>query len=257
VELINPWPIVAPTIHIDTVPNTDQVYAAELEVVGDIGAILDAITAELHGASRWTESEIAAHRAGLRVLYAAGRVAGRLNPSDVVDVVRAAMPTETLVTTDVGSHKLLVGQGWTAHAPRSVLMSIGLSSMGFSLPAAITAKLLHPERPVVCFTGDGGLAMVQAELRVAATLKLALVVIVFCDNSLNRIELKQMARQYPSWGTRIEATDIAMLAQAMGCEGVNVDSARSLEAALAAPRPTDRPLVIGAAIDPTQHAAQF
>ncbi len=167
------------------------------------------------------------------------------------------MPTETIVTTDVGSHKLLVGQGWTAHAPRSVLMSNGLSSMGFSLPAAITAKLLHPERPVVCFTGDGGMAMVQAELRVAATLKLAPVVVVFCDNSLNRIELKQMARHYPSWGTRIAATDIAMLAKAMGCEGVNVDSARALEAVLAAPRPTDRPLVIGAAIDPSQYAAQF
>jgi acetolactate synthase-1/2/3 large subunit len=257
VELIKPWPITAPAIHIDTVPNTDQVYGAELEIVGDIATILEAIAAEMRGGSRWTEAEIAAHRARLRELYAAGRVAGRLNPSDVVDAVRAAMPTETIVTTDVGSHKLLVGQGWTAHAPRSVLMSNGLSSMGFSLPAAITAKLLHPERPVVCFTGDGGMAMVQAELRVAATLKLAPVVVVFCDNSLNRIELKQMARHYPSWGTRIAATDIAMLAKAMGCEGVNVDSARALEAVLAAPRPTDRPLVIGAAIDPSQYAAQF
>jgi acetolactate synthase-1/2/3 large subunit len=257
VELIKPWPITAPTIHIDTVANTDQVYGAEIEIVGDIAAILDAISADLRGASAWTAAEIAAHRAGLHERYAAGRVAGRLNPSDVVDVVRAAMPVETLVTTDVGSHKLLVGQGWTAHSPRSVLMSNGLSSMGFSLPAAITAKLLHPGRPVVCFTGDGGLAMVQGELRVAATLKLAPVVVVFCDNSLNRIELKQMARHYPSWGTRIAATDIALLAQAMGCEGVNVDSARALEAALAAPRPADRPLVIGATIDAAQYAAQF
>jgi acetolactate synthase-1/2/3 large subunit len=136
-------------------------------------------------------------------------------------------------------------------------MSNGLSSMGFSLPAAMTAKLLHPQRPVVCFTGDGGLAMVQGELRTAATLKLAPVVVVFCDNSLNRIELKQSARHYPSWGTRIEPTDIALLAQSMGCDGVNVDSARALEAALAAPRSANRPLVIGAAIDPAQYAAQF
>jgi acetolactate synthase-1/2/3 large subunit len=93
------------------------------------------------------------------------------------------MPAETIVTTDVGSHKLLVGQGWTAHAPRSVLMSNDLSSMGFSLPAAITVKLLHLERPLVCFTGDGGMAMVQAELRVAATLKLGLVVVVFATTA--------------------------------------------------------------------------
>ena len=205
VELIKPWSLAVPTIHIDTVPNTDQVFGAEIEIVGDIAAILHAIADAAPSGARWTHAEIAAHRARLRELYGAGRVAGRLNPSDVVDVVRAAMPADTIVSTDVGSHKLLVGQGWTTHAPRGLLMSNGLSSMGFSLPAAMTAKLLHPERPVVCFTGDGGLAMVQGELRTAATLKLAPLVVVFCDNSLNRIELKQAARRYPSWGTRIEA----------------------------------------------------
>jgi acetolactate synthase-1/2/3 large subunit len=257
VELIKPWSLTAPTIHIDTVPNTDQVYGAEIEIVGDIGTILDAIVDAGAGGERWSHAEIAAHRARLRELYSAGRVAGRMNPSDVVDVLRAAMPEDTIVTTDVGSHKLLVGQGWTAHTPRSLLMSNGLSSMGFSLPAAITAKLMCPQRPVVCFTGDGGLAMVQGELRVAASLKLAPLVVVFCDNSLNRIELKQMARHYPSWGTRIDPTDIAMLAHSMGCDGINVDSMRGLEAALAAPRSNDRPLVIGAVIDPSQYAAQF
>ena len=257
VELIKPWSLTAPTIHIDTVPNTDQVYGAEIEIVGDIGTILDAITDAGVGGGRWSHAEIAAHRTRLRELYGAGRVSGRMNPSDVVDVVRAAMPADTIVSTDVGSHKLLVGQGWTTHTPRSVLMSNGLSSMGFSLPAAMTAKLIHPDRPVVCFTGDGGLAMVQGELRVAASLKLAPIVVVFCDNSLNRIELKQMARHYPSWGTRIDPTDIALLAQAMGCDGVNVDSVRGLEVALAGPRSSDRPLVIGAKIDPSQYAAQF
>lgn len=257
VELIKPWPIVAPTIHIDSVPNSDQVYGAEVEIVGDIAAICDAIAGGATRGERWTRAEIAAHRGRLRELYASGRVAGRLNPSDVVDIVRAAMPPQTIVTTDVGSHKLLVGQGWTAHAPRSVLMSNGLSSMGYSLPAAITAQLLNPGTPVVCFTGDGGMAMVQAELRVAASLKIAPIVVVFCDNSLNRIELKQAQRRYPSWGTRIDATDIALLAQAMGCDGINVGSAAALEAALAEPRSADRPLVIGATIDPSQYAAQF
>ncbi len=257
VELIKPWSLKLPTIHIDSVPNTDQVYGAGLEIVGDIAGILDAISAAQPGASAWTRAEIAAHRAQLRERYSAGRVAGRLNPSDVVDIVRAAMPADTRVSTDVGSHKLLVGQGWTTHRPRHLLMSNGLSSMGFSLPAAITAQLLDPLQPVVCFTGDGGLAMVQGELRVAATLKLSPTVIVFCDGSLNRIELKQAARQYPSSGTRIDATDIALLARSMGCDGVNVDSARGLEAALAAPRSADRPLVIGATIDPSQYAAQF
>ena len=81
--------------------------------------------------------------------------------------------------------------------------------------------------------------------------------VVFCDNSLNRIELKQSNRNYPSWGTLIEPTDLAQLAPAMGCEGAMVDSAAALQKVLSGARPKDRPLVIGARIDPAQYAAQF
>ena len=190
-------------------------------------------------------------------LYYQGRVAGALNPTDVIDTVRAAMPRDTVVSTDVGSHKLLVGQGWTTYRPRGVLMTNGLSSMGYALPAAITARHLLGDRPVVCFTGDGGLAMVQGELRLAASLKLGLKVVVFCDDSLNRIELKQMARQYPSQGTLIEPTDMVKLAESMGCDGIAVDSVSGLEKALTGHAAPDRPLVIGARIDPAQYAAQF
>jgi len=256
-ELIKPWALSVPTIHIDATPNTDQVYPAELELVGDIGAILDALARECRGEPRWQPQEVARHREALRTQYYAGRVAGRLNPTDVVDLVRGAMPRDAIATSDVGSHKLLVGQGWAAYEPRSVLMTNGLSSMGYSLPAAITAKLLNPERPVVCFCGDGGLAMVQAELGLAASLGLDLLVVVFCDNSLNRIEIKQAVRKYPSWGTRIESTDFGALAPAMGCEGLMVDSEAALSRALAEARPRDRPLVIGARIDPAQYLTQF
>jgi acetolactate synthase-1/2/3 large subunit len=129
--------------------------------------------------------------------------------------------------------------------------------MGHSLPAAITAKLLMGERNVVCFIGDGGLAMVGSELRTASHLGLGIVVIVFCDNSLNRIELKQHARQFPSFGTTIPETDVVMLARAMDCDAVRIDSAADLEKALAEGAPTERPLVIAAHIDPSQYLAQF
>ena len=261
VELIKPWSPAAAVIHIDMTPNTDQIYPAEVEIVGAIPAILDAVSDavsnSIGGAPKWKESAVKSHRDELVALYYAGRVAGKLNPTDVVDLVREAMPWDTVATTDVGSHKLLIGQGWTTHVPKGVLMSNGLSSMGFSLPAAITQQLLERERPVVCFMGDGGLAMVQGELRLAASLGLPLIVIVFCDNSLNRIELKQMSRQYPSFGTLFAPTDVARLAESMGCEGINVSSAPALEAALGDGRDPGRPRVIGAEIDPAQYAAQF
>lgn len=258
VELIKPWSPVLPVLHIDSTPNTDQIYAAELEAVGPIRPMLEAITDGLGSdGPRWSEAELREHRAALRALYLSGRVAGALNPTDVVEAVLAATPDAT-VTTDVGSHKLLVGQGWRASRTNSVLMTNGLSSMGYSLPAALTAKLLAPADDVICFTGDGGLAMVQGELRLAATLKLGLTIVVFCDNSLNRIELKQTSRQLPSFGTRIDATSMPLLAESMACEGVDVSSVAELERVLA-DRDPDRtvPLVIGAQIDPAQYAAQF
>ena len=135
--------------------------------MGSISAIIDELSRTYKGEPRWNEREISAHRTKLRDGYYSGKVAGKLNPSDVVDTVQEAMPRDTIATTDVGSHKLLVGQGWAAYEPLTLLMTNGLSSMGFALPAAITAKLLNPDRPVVCFSGDGGLAMVQSELHLA------------------------------------------------------------------------------------------
>jgi len=254
VELIRPWSPQVETIHIDSTPNTDQIYPAAIEVVGPIAPILGVLTDEFNGNALWTAKEFAAHRDGLRTRYHEGRVAGRLNPSDVVDIVYEASTPDTVISTDVGSHKLRVGQGWITHEPRSVLISNGLSSMGYALPAAIAARVAKPDRPVIGFMGDGGFAMVQGELRLAASLKLGITVIVFCDNSLNLIERKQIVRQYPSIGTTIEPTDIAKLAESMGCEGVNVSTAKELEAAFSdRSGRRDVPLVIGAAIDPTQY----
>ena len=257
VELIKPWQLVAPSIHIDSTPNTDQIYAADTEIVGPIGDALLAIAGSYKGQAKWREKQVADHMQKLRQLYYAGRVKGRLNPTDVIDVVRAATPKTTIVTSDVGSHKLLVGQGWTTYHPRGVLMTNGLSSMGYALPATIVTRLVAPKNPSVCFIGDGSLAMVQGELRLAATLKTEATIVVFKDNSLNRIELKQMAKKYPSWGTRIDATDMVGLARSMGCEGFEVSTAKQLEKVLADTPPRGRPVVIGATIDPAQYLAQF
>jgi acetolactate synthase-1/2/3 large subunit len=257
VELIKPWQLSAPVIHIDSTPNTDQIYTAQTEIVGAIPGILAALTAQYRGEPRWSEKEIASHRERLWELYYAGRIKGKLNPTDVVDIVREAMPRNAVATADVGSHKLLVGQGWKTYHPRGVLMTNGLSTMGYALPAAIVSGMLNPRDPTVCFVGDGGLAMVQSELRLAATLKTPITVVVFCDNSLNRIELKQMVREYPSYGTLIDATDVAAVARAMDCEGYQVSTGRELEKVLAEHRPQNRPVVIGAMIDPEQYKSQF
>ena len=257
VELIKPWHVKAPVLHIGTTPNIDQIYASEVEAVGNVASILKWLADGYRGQPRWTAAEVAGHRARLRAAYYAGHVRGQLNPTDVVDTVREVAAAAAIATCDVGSHKLLVGQGWTATQPRSVLMTNGLSAMGFGLPAAIAAKLAYPDRPVVAMIGDGGLAMTATELRLAAARGLGIAIVVFVDGSLNRIELKQHARSYPATATRIEDTDLVMLAGAMQCDGARVASAAELSSALKGVNTLTRPLVIEARIDPSQYESQF
>jgi acetolactate synthase-1/2/3 large subunit len=257
VELIKPWPGEVPVLHMATTPNVDQVYASEVEMVGHVGDILNWLADDYSGQQRWTVAEVAAHRARLRAQYYAGRVNGRLNPTDVVDTVREIAAPDAIATCDVGSHKLLAGQGWTATLPRSVLMTNGLSAMGFGLPAAIAAKMAFPDRPVVAMIGDGGMAMTATELRLAASRGLGIVVVVLVDGSLNRIELKQALANYPSTATRIEDTDLVMLVGAMQCDGARVESVHELASALKDMNTRTRPLVIEARIDPAQYESQF
>jgi acetolactate synthase I/II/III large subunit len=260
VELISPWSVRTPVLHADTTPNTDQVYASRCELVGNVAAILGWIAVQWSGEPRWTEAEVAAHRSRLRAAWQAGRAEGRLNPSDVVTIAREAAPAETIMTTDVGSHKIMAGQAWLARRPRSVLVTNGLSAMGFGVPAAIAARLTLPDRPVIALVGDGGFAMTATELRIAAELGLPVTVVVFADGSLNRIELRQQLMGYPAAGTRMGATDLPALAEALGCDGVRVDTPAALDKALCdlgERSAGTRPLVVEARIDPAQYQVQF
>lgn len=257
VELIKPWTVKAAVLHIDAIENSDQIYFAECEMVGSIPMMLDWLREEWTRSEVWNIKDIESHKTTLSNTYYSGKVSGKLNPTDVVDVVRGAMPKSTIGVSDVGSHKMLIGQGWTTYEPRGLLMTNGLSSMGYGIPAAIAASLADRTRPVVAMVGDGGFAMAATEIRLAAERKLPIIFVVFVDNSLNRIELKQMARGYPSTATRIEDSDIVKMAEAMHCDGVRATSIPELERAMASAQSITRPLVIEARIDPGQYEAQF
>lgn len=257
VELIKPWKVAAPVLHVDMLANSDQIYRADLELIGDIATSLTWLAEEFQGEGRWRAAELTRYRRQLTDAYYAGRVSGALNPTDVVDVVRAAAPHHTIATTDVGSHKLLVGQGWRTWEPRTTLMTNGLSAMGFGVPAAIGAKIACPDRPVVALVGDGGFAMAASEMRLAAARDLGITVVVFVDGSLNRIELKQLASSYASTATRIEDTDLVKLAEAMGCDGARAESIPELEKCVTDIEMRNRPLIIEARINPAQYQSQF
>src|SRR5205807_4625224 len=160
----------------------------------------------------------------------------------------------TVVTSDVAWHRSRAGQVWQASEPRSVLIPNGLSAMGFGVPAAIAARLTRPGRPVIALVGDGGFAMAATEMRIASALGVPVTVVVFADNSLNRIELRQQLMGYPPTDTRMDGMDLVTLAEAMDCDGIRANSPAALEKALEGfgtrTRTRTRPLVVEARVDP-------
>src|SRR6185369_10624918 len=102
-----------------------------------------------------------------------------------------ALPAETIVTTDVGSHKYLFGQFWPSRKPETFWMSNGLSGMAYGLSAAIGAKLARPDVPVLAAVGDGGFSMNCQELETATRVGAPFITVVLEDNSYSLIKLAQ------------------------------------------------------------------
>jgi len=170
-----------------------------------------------------------------------------LSPHDVVRETRRAHG-DALLTVDAGAHMLVAMPLWDTDEAGSVLISNGLATMGFSLPAAIGAALGRPGRRVVCFVGDGGLGMVLPELETVSRLGLDLTVVVLNDQALTLIRLKQKEHQGGDRAVTYGAVDFAGVATAMGVPGTVVTELDGLRAALAATG--SGPCLLDARIDP-------
>jgi acetolactate synthase-1/2/3 large subunit len=199
------------------------------------------------GRSEWDEAEITelveAQRQAMRV----SGEPGELLPNRVVEIA-AEEYAGARITVDAGAHMFPVMALWPAREPCGVLISNGLSTMGFALPAAIGAALLDRSERVVVFTGDGGLLMCLAELRTAAREKLRLRIIVFEDGELSLIRMKQVQRGYRTEGVSIGDMDWRGVACSMGVEGRVAASEEELRACLRETAELDGPVLIAARI---------
>jgi acetolactate synthase I/II/III large subunit len=194
--------------------------------------------------------------AAARLASAAGASPGLLAPQQVVATVRACTPPETIATVDAGAHMLVAMPLWEVPEPRRLLVSSGLATMGYALPAAIAAALCAPQVPVVAFTGDGGLGMTLAEIETAVRLSLPVIVIVFNDAALSLIKLKQKpAGQGGDEAVRYRPVSFAAAATAMGAAGAAATTERDLAAALTAALRRPGPTVIDASVDPASYLA--
>jgi acetolactate synthase-1/2/3 large subunit len=146
---------------------------------------------------------------------------------------------------------------WQSPGPNLSLISRGLSTMGFAVPAAIAASLAEPGRTTVAFTGDGGLMMCLGELGTAVQSGSTPIVVVFNDSSLTLIGAKQRRRQMAAAGVDFTPADFAQVAAAFGWWSIRVDAASDLPAAFAQALAAGRPALIDVIVNPLQYDAQI
>jgi acetolactate synthase-1/2/3 large subunit len=252
VELIPaPWPYAASILSLAEWHADAEYFTPTVEVVGPLEQSLEAL-APLRG-------QLATAGAGLASLQRALDVPGGdgLLPQDVVRAVRTACPAGTIATVDSGAHMFPAMAYWTVDVPGEVLISSGLATMGFALPAAIGAAQAHSGRRVVCLTGDGGLGMALAELETAARYSLPIVIIVLNDSALSLIEIKQREGQGAMNAVRYSGADFAAIARAFGLGSRQVTTLEELRDALDAALAEPGPFLIDVVVDPAGYPAML
>ena len=256
VELLpQPWPDGPPVLSCAETRMAVAHVPFRAQWVAPVGPSLRQIGAGL-GRTDWEATAVRRHVARQRDLV---RGPGpSLTAAAVVDrTARTFAPVAARVTVDAGAHMFPATTLWPVLEPNGLLISNGLSTMGFALPAAIGAALLDRARPVVAFTGDGGLLMCAGELLTAAREGLRIVTVVFADGSLSLIEIKQARRRLQPSGVAIGSVDWRGLAASVGVAADVATTGAELDRALVRARDRRGPSLIEARIDRSPYGAML
>ena len=260
VELIPAaWSYAAPVVLLGSWPVDDSSFFGDhlaLEVVGNLAELVEAASAVMRTDCEADAGERFRRAAQHEVRAAAPVEPNALTPQQVVDVANRAAAAGTIATVDAGAHMLVVMPLWSAHAPGELLISSGLATMGFALPAAIAAALVHPERRVVCFTGDGGIGMALGELETVARLHLSITVVVFNDSTLSLIAAKQQPEGHGGEAAvTYRPVDFAAVARGCGVPGERVNDVDAYDRAVRASFAKAGPTLLDVSVDPSAYGA--
>jgi acetolactate synthase-1/2/3 large subunit len=225
-----------------------------LSLIVNAAAGIDTICESLAGLPRgtkdWHDRDVSGH---MRELEQALRPASSFATHHVLDALRRELGPDDILAYDVGAHTHQIATQWRTDAPHTCISTNGWSSMGYGMPAAYAAKLVHPDRRVVAVVGDGCFQMTAGELALARRLGLAVPVIVLNDGWLSLLKIKQEHAGYELSGVRL-GEPVAPPAHYFGvpCRGVRDQGefAAALDWALALKGPS----VIEAFVDSSAYS---
>ncbi|HEX5589201.1 MAG TPA: thiamine pyrophosphate-dependent enzyme [Candidatus Limnocylindrales bacterium] len=258
------WSIPAPGTrwaHVDVAPvrPSPALAPADLAIESDAKQFLRAAIARLESRgvleATSTDARVARNEADRAAWEAAAVVTDHpwsgpgVHPGKVIASLRGLLPDDGIVTTDAGNFGGWAARGFRFRRPGTFLGPTS-GAMGYGLPAAIAAGLVHRDRSVVALVGDGGFGMTLAELETAVRMGLRTVVLVFDNEQYGMIRSHQDQRDGGSTAaTDLGPIDFAAAARALGARGVRVESDAGVEAAIRQALVADRPTVIQLVVD--------
>jgi acetolactate synthase-1/2/3 large subunit len=247
----------AKIIHIHRFPaEVDSHYNVAVGLQADIGRTLDALSAAVtrehpspHGGER------------IRELLASELNRGRdddrfpLAPARIVADTREALQRNDIVLVDTGALKMWMARLYPTYEPNTCLISNGLSTMGWSLPGAIAAKIARPAAKVLVATGDGSFLMNSQEIETALRLRTPIVILIWVDDAYGLISWKMDLEIGHNVDTHFGNPDFVAYAESFGATGYRISTADQLLPTLRRALSEDTVSVIACPVDYSANSA--
>jgi acetolactate synthase-1/2/3 large subunit len=221
-------------IHLhEFIQDIDKCYQPELNLIGNIGTALDALSLLLTHRPALSEAATRARRMREEELArGAADQSFPLKPARIVAAIRQALDDEDIVLADTGAAKMWVARLYPTRQPNTCIISNGLSTMAFALPGAMAAKLALPNRRVLASMGDAAFLMNSQEIETAVREKIPLAVLIWEDAAYGLIKWKMDLELHEHECVDFTNPDFVAYAESFGAKGVRIKRADELLPAL-------------------------
>ncbi len=212
-------------IHADFFPaEIDAHYHPEIELIGDLAQTLTMLMECIseNGHLSYDLSQQKTTRQRMReelAMHKDDNATGVLKPQKVLWDTREVMGPHDILLSDVGAHKMWIARHYQCHEPNTCLIPNGFCSMGFALPGAIAAAMVHPNKNILAICGDAGFMMNVQEMETAKRLNVNCTVMVWEDKAYGLIAWKQQSQFGRHTDLAFNNPDWMQLAEAFGWHG--------------------------------------
>lgn len=256
----------AKIIHVDIDPaEQGKVRKPDVPIVGDCRLVIEEMIIALRDllAGTMVQADISPWRSRVNgwkenfpLAYEPSEPGAALKPQFCLEKLRDASPEGTILVSGVGQHQMWSSQFWHFNEPYTWVNSGGLGTMGFSVPAAIGAKVGRPDKTVWAIDGDGCFQMTSQELITAAVEKIPVKIGILNNSNLGMVRQWQemfYENRYSQVHFSESVPDYVKMSEAMGCVGIRVESPEEVESAIdKANSINDRPVVVEFRVAPTE-----